>query len=88
MRVLVRAYMAMNLGDDLFLDTLFRRFPNVSFEVESWFYDDYKKFVDNYSNASIRKKENFSVKLIRMKNQGFYSAIREKLMWGANGVNK
>ena len=33
-------------------------------------------------------KENFSVKLIRMKNQGFYSAIREKLMWGANGVNK
>ena len=33
-------------------------------------------------------KENFSIKLIRMKNQGFYSAIREKLMWGANGVNK
>ena len=32
-------------------------------------------------------KENFSVKLMRMKNQGFYSAIREKLMWGVNCVN-
>ena len=33
-------------------------------------------------------KENFSIKLIRMKSKGFYSAIREKLMWGANCVNR
>ena len=33
-------------------------------------------------------KENFSIKLIRMKSKGFYSAIREKLMWGANCINR
>ena len=33
-------------------------------------------------------KEDFSVKLVRMKSKGFYSAIREKLMWGANCVNR
>ena len=29
-------------------------------------------------------KESFSAKVIRMKNKSFYSAIREKLMWGAS----
>lgn len=32
----------------------------------------------------ILSKEDFSAKLIRMKNKSFYSAIREKLMWGAS----
>lgn len=59
MKVLVRAYMAMNLGDDLFLDTLFRRFPDVNFEVESWYYDEYQKFTSRYPNASIRKGKSF-----------------------------
>ena len=32
----------------------------------------------------ILTKERFSAKLVRMKNKSFYSAIREKLMWGAS----
>ena len=32
----------------------------------------------------ILTKERFSAKLIRMKSKSFYSAIREKLMWGAS----
>ena len=32
----------------------------------------------------ILSNEDFSAKLIRMKNKSFYSAIREKLMWGAS----
>lgn len=66
MRVLVRAYTALNLGDDLFLDTFFRKYPNVMFEIESWFYDDYKRFTDRYHNASIRK------------NKGIITRIKEK----------
>lgn len=65
-KVLVRAYMAVNLGDDLFLDTLFRRFPDVDFEIESWYYDRYKKFIACYPNVSIRK------------NGGFLPRVKEK----------
>lgn len=67
MRVLVRAYMVQNLGDDLFLDCLFTRYPNVQFEVEGR-HSQYAQFFSQYANARCCEEIPFRDKLRRKMN--------------------
>lgn len=51
-KVFVKAYTAYNLGDDLFLDILFKRYPHVDFVLDTSL-KTYNHFVNKYSNVSI-----------------------------------
>jgi NAD+ kinase len=42
----------------------------------------------SYSNNIIVSTSSYKLNLIRMNNQDFFSAIRNKLMWGTNIKNK
>ncbi|MFD1040621.1 polysaccharide pyruvyl transferase family protein [Virgibacillus byunsanensis] len=59
-RVLVNAYFAQNLGDDLFLKVLFDRYPNAEFHLLTK-NENYNIIFQNYSNVKIMKS--MSVKI-------------------------
>ncbi len=47
--------------------------------------DSRRQILDNDTELVLRK-ENFGIKLVRMYGKGFFSTIREKLMWGEGGL--
>lgn len=51
--ILVNAYLALNLGDDLFLKILFDRYPNVKWVINTGD-SRYKKVFSKYDNVEIR----------------------------------
>lgn len=51
-KVLVEAYLALNLGDDLFLKILFERYPNVNFEIINR-NKKYKDVFGKYENVKV-----------------------------------
>ncbi|MDP4152157.1 MAG: hypothetical protein Q8865_01770, partial [Bacillota bacterium] len=60
MNVLVRAYTILNAGDDLYLHTLFRRYPECYFTVvieDNSLLDAYKKAFSAYQNVTMQKRQ-------------------------------
>lgn len=53
-KILVNAYFAQNLGDDLFLKVLFDRYPNAQFHLLTT-NDNYNKIFEKYKNVKIMK---------------------------------
>lgn len=53
MKILIKLYANLNLGDDLFLKILLERYPNVKFILPAP--DEYKDIFKNYSNLEIVK---------------------------------
>lgn len=53
-KVFVDIYLAFNLGDDLFLDILAKKYPNCDFTV-NYVGNNYDKFLSQYSNVQRRK---------------------------------
>lgn len=53
-RIFVDVYLAYNLGDDLFLDVLSKKYPDAELTV-NYVGNDYDKFIDKYSNVQRRK---------------------------------
>ena len=66
MNILVNAYTAKNLGDDLFLDILFKRYTNVNFTLVTY-HRDYEKIFSNYPNVTV-KKRGFLYKILNKLN--------------------
>lgn len=58
MKVLVRAYSVLNVGDDLYLHVLFNRYKKVDFylSVGEAFYESYKKNISKLKNVHIIKE--------------------------------
>lgn len=58
MLVLVQAYTKLNIGDDLFLHTIFTRYPETDFEVNVYdnFYEQYRCFLRPYKNVKVNSK--------------------------------
>ncbi|MGL5583137.1 MAG: polysaccharide pyruvyl transferase family protein [Cetobacterium sp.] len=57
MKVFLDIYLALNFGDDLFLDIILKRYPDVQFIV-NYTGDLYTSFFKNYSNV---KKRNYNL---------------------------
>ncbi|NOU87841.1 polysaccharide pyruvyl transferase family protein [Paenibacillus sp. LMG 31460] len=53
-KVFVDVYMAFNLGDDLFLDILARKYPNCEFTL-NYLGNNYDEFISQYQNMKRRK---------------------------------
>lgn len=53
-RIFVDIYMAFNLGDDLFLDILARKYPNCEFTL-NYVGNNYDEFISHYENLNRRK---------------------------------
>lgn len=66
MRVFLDIYLALNLGDDLFLDIILKRYPNVIFIV-NYTGKIYKDFFKKYQNVEKRKYTIFHKILRRLK---------------------
>lgn len=56
--VYVKGYAQLNLGDDLFLDILFKRYPDVLFYIECADHV-YEKFLSKYPNVKCILNDNF-----------------------------
>lgn len=67
MLVLVQAYTKLNVGDDLFLHTIFSRYPDVDFEINVYdeFYADYRRFVLAYRNVSVNNRHSLWYRIKR-----------------------
>jgi len=67
MRVLVQAYTKLNVGDDLFLHTIFTRYPDVDFVINVYdeFYNDYRRFRLSYSNVSVNGRHSLLYRIKR-----------------------
>lgn len=50
-KIFVCMYLVHNLGDDLFLDTLVRKYPNCQFTI-NYTNNDYDDFIANYNNLN------------------------------------
>lgn len=59
-RILVNAYFAKNLGDDLFLKVLFDRYPNVEWDLLTS-NEEYRKVFCDYYNVKIIKTLNVNI---------------------------
>lgn len=57
--VFVDIYMAFNLGDDLFLDILAKKYPNSEFTV-NYLGENYDEFISQYNNIKRRKYTMFN----------------------------
>lgn len=66
MKVLVRAYKALNVGDDLYLHILFGRYKKTQFylAVEDSFYEGYKSGLAKYENVHVIKQSQSIVQRI------------------------
>ncbi|HWJ78059.1 MAG TPA: polysaccharide pyruvyl transferase family protein, partial [Niallia sp.] len=53
-KVFVDIYLQFNLGDDLFLDILVKKFPNSKFTI-NYLGDNYDQFISQYNNVKRRK---------------------------------
>ena len=53
-KIFVDIYLAFNLGDDLFLDILVKKYPEAEFTV-NYVGKDYDQFISNYNNVRRRK---------------------------------
>ena len=53
-KIFVDVYLAFNLGDDLFLDILAKKYPKAKFTV-NYVGKDYDEFISNYNNIIRRK---------------------------------
>ncbi|WP_164667404.1 polysaccharide pyruvyl transferase family protein [Virgibacillus doumboii] len=71
-RILVDAYFAMNLGDDLFLKVLFDRYPNVKWDLLTSS-KKYKNIFRDYKNVRIIKS--LSVKIIGERKINLFSKL-------------
>lgn len=60
-KVLVKAYARKNLGDDLFLEILFNRYPQTIFYLEAS--EDYNSIFEKYHNVKIIKQPSKSILL-------------------------
>lgn len=62
-KIFVDVYLAYNLGDDLFLDILSKKYPNSEFTV-NYVGSDYDSFIEKYNNIE-RRKYNLSDKILQ-----------------------
>ncbi|MEN8076856.1 polysaccharide pyruvyl transferase family protein [Clostridioides difficile] len=53
-KIFVDIYLAYNLGDDLFLDILSKKYPEAKFTI-NYVGNDYDEFIEKYSNVQRRK---------------------------------
>ena len=53
-KIFVDIYLAYNLGDDLFLDVISKKYPEDEFTI-NYLGDDYNKFISKYNNVKKRK---------------------------------
>ena len=63
MKVFVNIYLAKNIGDDLFLDILLKKYSNTQFTL-NYIGDDYDLFLRNYSNV-LKRSEKIHNKIFR-----------------------
>lgn len=77
MKILVKAYTVLNLGDDLLLHLLFTRYPDIQFELEIGnFAQAYQKRW-NYSNVTIKSPDSLLLKIQR--KLGYVPINRKRL---------
>ena len=69
-RVMIHAYLAGNLGDDLFVVMLCRRYPNIKFHILAD--ESYKQKFQDLKNCRIFSENDFIVK----KNKSFSAEAR------------
>ncbi|SHH68349.1 polysaccharide pyruvyl transferase family protein [Clostridium grantii] len=62
-KIFIDVYLAFNLGDDLFLDIIAKKYPNCSFTV-NYVGGDYDKFISQYNNVN-RRNYNLINKIMR-----------------------
>lgn len=65
-RIFVDVYLAYNLGDDLFLDILSKKYPEAEFTV-NYVGSDYDEFIKRYKNVKRRKYTSIDKILQRLK---------------------
>lgn len=77
-KVMVHAVTKLNLGDDLFLDLLFKRYPKTKFILST--HKNYKKYYKKYNNISIHSTSNIVFRgmnfLMRKLGQRVYTQKR------------
>ena len=73
MKVFVDVYMAKNLGDDLFIDILAKKFPKTSFTL-NYYGNGYDDFLSKYSNLN---KSNYCVAYKVLNRLGIYDYIND-----------
>lgn len=79
MRVLVQAYTKLNVGDDLFLHTIFNRYPDVDFVINVYddFYRDYRRFRLAYDNVEVNGKHSLAYRIKR--RLGIFDIDKKKI---------
>lgn len=77
--ITVKGYLAHNLGDDLFMDTLFRRYPDVCFTVVAD--GQYRFFEQRYGNVRLIPLGSVSAqqRLLRLKARLCGTSISEEI---------
>ncbi len=73
MKVFVDVYMAKNLGDDLFIDILSKKFPNTNFTL-NYYGKGYDDFLSRYNNL---KRSNYPVVYKVLNRLGIYDYIND-----------
>lgn len=79
-KIFVDIYLAYNLGDDLFLDILSKKYPNAEFTV-NYVGNDYDEFIARYNNVKRRKYNSIDKIMQRFKIKDTltnYKEIAEK----------
>lgn len=73
MKVYVDVYLAKNLGDDLFIHILSKRFPDIEFVV-NYYGNNYDEFLSNYGNV---KKSKYPIKYKLLNRMKIYDYIND-----------
>ncbi|MED3939485.1 polysaccharide pyruvyl transferase family protein [Priestia megaterium] len=79
-KIFVDIYLAFNLGDDLFLDILSKKYPNCKFTL-NYSNENYDQFISQYSNIDRRRYTVLEKIVYRLKNSDStdkYDKIVEK----------
>lgn len=65
-KIIIDAYLAKNLGDDLFLYIVFERYKNKEVQwVLNTYSDDYREMFKDYKNVEVRKKSTLNKLLLK-----------------------
>lgn len=76
--IYLKAYAHLNLGDDLFMDIIFKRYPDVLFYIECD-KDKYNSFFKQYNNVKcIFYSTNYTIKAINYAKKIFLPTLRKK----------
>lgn len=75
-RIFVDIYLAYNLGDDLFLDILSKKYPETEFTV-NYVGNDYDRFIKKYGNVKRRKYTLYDKVLQRFKIKDILTNYKE-----------